>query len=78
MNKFLIPENVDVKTALVMLELFKSSVNNLVILHNVITPEGKVLVKGGAVHDLLVDIINCQKHLRLNKAYDEVKNASNL
>jgi hypothetical protein len=76
MSKFILPEDVDVKTALDMLEIFKTSVNNLVILSNVITPEGKVLVKGGAVHDLLVDIINCQKQLRLDKAYGDAKNGT--
>jgi hypothetical protein len=45
-------KDLDIKTALDMLEVFKTSVNNLVILDNVITPEGRVLVKGGAIHDL--------------------------
>lgn len=73
MSRFVLPEGVDIKTALNLLEVFKTSVNNLVILDNVITPEGRVMVKGGAVHDLLVDIINCQKQLRLDKAYKDVK-----
>jgi hypothetical protein len=62
--KFTLPEDIDPQTALNMLAVFKKSVNELVILHNVITPEGRVLVKGGAIHNLLVEIINCEKQLK--------------
>lgn len=61
MSQFILPEDVDLQTALNMLAIFKKSVNELVILHNVITPEGRVLVKGDAIHNLLADIINCEK-----------------
>jgi hypothetical protein len=64
MSKFILPEDVDLQTALNMLAIFKKSVNELVILHNVITPEGRVLVKGDAIHNLLVEIINCEKLLK--------------
>ena len=64
MSKFILPEDVDQQTALNMLSIFKKSVNELVILHNVITPEGRVLVKGDAINNLLVDIINCEKSLK--------------
>jgi len=47
-----------------MLAIFKKSVNELVILHNVIFPEGRVLVKGDAIHNLLVEIINCEKQIK--------------
>ncbi|MFA5300245.1 MAG: hypothetical protein WC389_18815 [Lutibacter sp.] len=77
-TKFILPDDVDIKTALDMLEIFKTCVNNLIILDNVIMPDGKVLVKGGAIHNLLVDIINCQKRLRLDKAYDENKDGFHL
>jgi hypothetical protein len=65
----LLPDDVDIKTALDMLAIFKERLNSLVVLDNVITPEGRVLVKGGAIHNLLVEIINCEKQLRLDKAY---------
>jgi hypothetical protein len=64
---FILPEDVDVGTALNMLTIFKKSVNELVILHNVITPEGRVLVKGDAIQKLLVEIINCEKSLKQSK-----------
>ena len=64
MANFILPEDVDLQTALNMLAIFKKSVNELVILHNVITPEGRVLVKGDAIHNLLVEIINCEKQIK--------------
>jgi len=67
----LLPDDVDIKTALDMLAIFKERLNSLVVLDNVITPEGRVLVKGGAIHNLLVEIINCEKQLRLDKAYND-------
>ncbi len=73
MSKFILPDDVDLITALKMLEIFKTSVNELVILHNEIAYNGRVLVKGGAVYDLLKEIIECQKQLKMDIAYKTVK-----
>jgi hypothetical protein len=63
-------------TITILVELFKQRVNELVLLHSVIMPDGKVMIKGGAVYDLLKDLIEYQKQVRLDKAYDDVKNTT--
>jgi hypothetical protein len=65
-ESFRLPENIDLQTALNMLSVFKNSVNDLVILHNVITPQGRVLVKGEAIYTLLKEIITCEKQLKMD------------
>ena len=69
--EFILPEDADMKTALAMLEIFKTKLNELIILHNVITPEGRVTIKGEAICSLTSSIINLQKQLRLDRAFEQ-------
>jgi hypothetical protein len=65
----LLPDDVDIKTALDMLAIFKERLSGFVTKDSVVDSTGRVLIKGYAIYKLLVEITKCEKQLRLDKAY---------
>jgi hypothetical protein len=66
----LLPDDVDIKTALDLLGIFKGCLSGWIANDSVVESTGRVLIKGDAIHELIVEIINCEKQLRLDKAYN--------
>jgi hypothetical protein len=63
----LLPDDVDIKTALDMLGIFKGRLSGWIANDSVVTLEGRILIKGDAIHELIVEIIHCEKQLKLDK-----------
>lgn len=74
MSKLILPEDVDTKTAIDMLQSFIDALNYSVLRENIIMPRGTVLIKGDSIHELLASCIKQQKQLRMDRAYNEAKN----
>ena len=73
MSKLILPEDVDLQTAIDMLQAFIDALNYSVLRENIIMPRGTVLIKGDSIHELLASCIKHQKQLRMDSAYNKVK-----
>jgi hypothetical protein len=67
----LLPDDVDIKTALDILAIFKERLSVFATTDSVVDSTGRVLIKGDAIYKLLVEIVKCEKQLRLDKAYND-------
>jgi hypothetical protein len=73
MSKLILPEDVDTKTAIDMLQSFIDALNYSVLKESEVKSNGNVMIKGDSIHELLASCIKHQKQLRMDRAYNEVK-----
>jgi hypothetical protein len=63
----LLPDDVDIKTALDILAIFKERLSGFVTSDSVVDSTGRVLIKGDAIYKLLVEITKYEKQLKHRK-----------
>jgi hypothetical protein len=75
MAKFILPEDVDeYDVSIKILQAFIDALNYSVLKESIIMPNGRVMITGDSIYELLSSVVNSQKQLRLDIVYNKAKN----